>query len=183
MKNFNLSSPPRLALAFFTLLLLGTIGILPWRIVAQNPPKEKDATALQQAPADPQFGAQSSLKPEREGLSLTGGVIDKLTGKPIQGATVTVRRMIYSSSENRVLEETKHETDAEGRFRFSLTPEQAADRYAYLEFEVAHPNYAQRVPDGYSLSMLRKNEALGERPFFQHLEMQPAESIIGKLVK
>jgi hypothetical protein len=35
---------------------------------------------------------------------------------------------------------------------------------------------------GYSLSMIRKNETVGERPFFERLKLQPADRITGKVV-
>ncbi|HTL55275.1 MAG TPA: sigma factor-like helix-turn-helix DNA-binding protein, partial [Candidatus Limnocylindrales bacterium] len=116
-------------------------------------------------------------------LSFRGTVIDKFTHEPVQGATVHVRREIYSATEHKVLLETEHLTDAEGHFQFSLTPEQAAHRSAYLNFEVTHPAYARRPWDGYGLSMIRKNESLGERPFFEQLDLTPAENISGTLVQ
>ncbi len=68
-------------------------------------------------------------------LTYSGTVVDKLTGKPIAGAAVTVRRSLLSPSENRVLEEPQYTTDAVGRYAFSIPPEQAADRYLYIELE------------------------------------------------
>jgi len=129
-----------------------------------------------------------SSAPEETGavtdtLSFTGRVIDKLTHEPVQGATVRVRREISSSTEHRVLEETEHLTDANGQFIFGLTPEQSTNRSTYLNFEVTHPNYARRPWDGYSLSMIRTNQSLGERPFFEHLDLASAEDISGTLVR
>jgi RNA polymerase sigma factor (sigma-70 family) len=116
-------------------------------------------------------------------LSFRGTVIDKFTHEPVKGATVHVRREIYSATEHKVLEETAHLTDGQGHFQFSLTPELAAQRSAYLNFEVTHPNYARRPWDGYSLTMIRKNESLGQRPFFDELDLTPAEGISGTLVQ
>ena len=116
-------------------------------------------------------------------VSFTGTVIDKPTRKPVQGATVHVRREINSATEQKILDETEHLTDGQGHFQFSLTSEQAAQRSAYLNFEVTHPNYARRPWDGYSLAMIRKNQSLGQRPFFDELDLTPAESISGSLVQ
>ncbi len=116
-------------------------------------------------------------------LSFTGRVIDKLTHEPVQGATVRVRREISSSTEHRVLEETEHLTDANGQFIFVLTPEQSTNRSAYLNFEVTHPNYARRPWDGYALTIIRKNQSLGQPPFFQALDLTPAEGISGQIVR
>jgi len=46
MKNLNLNSPQRMALAFSTLILLGAIGILPWRVVAQNSDNKEEIARL-----------------------------------------------------------------------------------------------------------------------------------------
>lgn len=140
----------------------------------------RPASATNPAPAKPQ--AKVSSKPPTNGLTYTGRVIDKFTHAPVEGATVHVKRDIYTSTERRTLEETTNLTDADGQFKFSLTPEQAANVHLYLDFEVTHPNYARRPWDGYALGMIRKNESLGERPFFEHLDMAPAESISGTVL-
>ena len=65
---------------------------------------------------DPVKGAQAvkdAAEPKKDDgkpLHYKGTVVDKDTGKPIPGATVTVRRSILRSSENRVLQETRHTT-------------------------------------------------------------------------
>jgi beta-lactamase regulating signal transducer with metallopeptidase domain len=114
-------------------------------------------------------------------ITYRGKVVDKVTGRPVEGATVLVRRSILSPTERRVLEETKHATDAEGNYSFFLPPEQVAMRYLYLEFEVEHSRYAHRSPEGYALSMIRKNEKLGMRPFFERLQVRQGEEISGTL--
>lgn len=135
--------------------------------------------ADQPAAATKPASAAPAAKPavESQGLTYQGTVVDKETGKAVEGATVLVRRSILSPSENRTVEETKHVTDAQGRYSFHISPELVADRYAYLEFEVTHPGYAKRAPEGYALGMIRKNEKLGERPFFEKLEIRPGEEI------
>jgi hypothetical protein len=94
-----------------------------------------------------------------------------------------VQGEISSSTEHRVTQETEHVTDADGRFQFTLAPDLVSNHAAYLNFEVTHSNYARMPWNGYALSMIRKNEALGERPFFEDLELTPAESISGTLVR
>ncbi|MGA2245164.1 MAG: hypothetical protein ABSH48_09210 [Verrucomicrobiota bacterium] len=115
--------------------------------------------------------------------SMTGRVIDKMSREPVPGATVRVQCEIYSSTEHRVVGATEQSTDEDGRFRFGLTPEFATNRSAYLNFEVTHSNYARRPWDGYALAMIRKNKALGAPPFFESLDLTPAESISGSLVR
>src|SRR5205085_324448 len=62
-----------------------------------------------------------------EKLDYSGRVTDKDTGKPIEGATVTVRRSVYGDPrqqrDNKVLEESKHKTDAAGKYHFTIPPE------------------------------------------------------------
>jgi beta-lactamase regulating signal transducer with metallopeptidase domain/uncharacterized GH25 family protein len=124
-------------------------------------------------------------KPATQGetLNYTGRVIDKDTGKPVAGATVTVRRSLLGDPKagvyNKVLQETKHQTDAEGKYQFTIPPEQSGERYLYIELDVEHPAYAPRKHFGYALSMIRKNEKLGGRPFFDHVEVRPGKEITG----
>ncbi len=94
---------------------------------------------------------------------------------------MVVRRSILKSDENRVLQETRHTTDADGTYSFTIPPEQVAERYLYIELDVEHPDYATRAGFGYALSMTRKNEKLGERPFFETIELRPAEPITGRV--
>lgn len=116
-------------------------------------------------------------------LTYTGRVINKSSHAPVPGAIVHVQGEVSSSTEHRLVEKTEHVTDADGRFQFTLAPDVVSNRAAYLNFEVTHSNYARMPWNGYSLSMIRKNEALGERPFFENLELTPAESISGTLVR
>ena len=112
---------------------------------------------------------------------LHGPVTDKLTGKPIAGASVTVRRMIVSPYEQRILEEPTYTTDATGKYVFTIPPEQVAQRHLFIEVEASHPAYVTRK-DGYGFSMIHRNEQLGQRPFFEHLELYPGQQISGTVV-
>ena len=80
-----------------------------------------------------------------------------------------------------MLQETRHTTDADGTYSFTIPPEQVAERYLYIELDVEHPDYATRAGFGYALSMIRKNEKLGERPFFETVELRPAKPITGRV--
>ena len=53
--------------------------------------------------------------------------------------------------------------------------------YLYIELDVEHPDYATRDGFGYALSMIRKNEKLNERPFFETVELRPAKPITGRV--
>jgi Zn-dependent protease with chaperone function/protocatechuate 3,4-dioxygenase beta subunit len=138
-------------------------------------------TARVVASEEPAAQAAGESKPG-EGLTYTGKVTDKVTGKPIAGATVTVRRAISSDSGHRTIQETKHETDAEGKYTFTVPPEQVAERFLYIELDVTHPQFAAKKGFGYALSMIRKNEKLGERPFFENIALIPGEELSGTIV-
>jgi protocatechuate 3,4-dioxygenase beta subunit len=141
---------------------------------AEDPAKE--VQAVKDAAKPP-----GDTKDSGETLHYTGTVRDKDTGKPIARATVVVRRSIYRSEENRVLQETRHTTAADGTYSFTIPPEQHASPYLYIELDVEHSEYATRAGFGYALSMTRKNEKLNERPFFETIELRPARPITGRV--
>jgi len=146
---------------------------------AQEPkPKEEKA-----APTEPEDkGKPKAEAPKMETLHYTGKVKEIGTGKPIAGATVVVRRSILKrNNENTILQETRHTTDAGGTYSFTIPPEQVAERYLYIELDVEHPDYATQAGFGYALSMIRKNEKLGERPFFENVELRPGKPIAGRV--
>lgn len=133
------------------------------------------ASAPQQEQPKPKVEA-----PKMETLHYTGKVKEIGTGKPVAGATVTVRRSILKrNNENTILQETKHTTDASGDYSFTIPPEQVAERYLYIELDVEHPDYATQAGFGYALTMIRKNEKMGGRPFFENVELRPGKPIAG----
>ena len=136
---------------------------------------------LDAAPPSKEAAVQDAARPAGETLHYKGIVKDKDTDKPIAGAAVVVRRSDYSDRENRVIEESHHSTAADGTYEFTIPPEQTAVRRLYIELDVSHPDYATRAGFGYSLGMIRKNEKLGERPFFERIELRPARPITGKV--
>jgi len=109
-----------------------------------------------------------------------GRIIDHDTGQPIADATVIVRRSLLKPGENRVLEETKHKTDAEGKYQFTISPRQAAEHFLYIELDVEHPEYAPKTGYGYSFAMTLKNERLGERPFFEDFDLRRGQAVSGR---
>jgi beta-lactamase regulating signal transducer with metallopeptidase domain len=152
----------------------------PGATLQAGPAGAKVSTATK--PRHESAASSAAATAQDEGLTYRGQVVDKTTGRPVAGATVLVRVSVYWSSENRILEEAKHETDAEGNYSFHLSPQQVNTSHLYLEFEVSHPKYAHRSAEGYALSMIRKNDKLGGRPFFARLPVQPAAEISGTVV-
>jgi hypothetical protein len=134
--------------------------------------------------ADRSEPAATNESPRGPTLSYSGRVADKATGNPIAGATVTVRRSILpdpKTGENRVLQETKHRTGARGGYHFTIPPEQSAQRLLYIELDVEHPEFAPQKHFGYALGMIRKNETLGGRPFFEGVQLRPGAAITGRV--
>ena len=139
---------------------------------------------------DPAKGAQAvkdAAKPSAdakdagETLHYKGTVVDKDTGKPIAGATVVVRRSILRSvGEPGAPGDPAHHRSRR-HVRLQIPPDQSAEPYLYIELDVEHPDYATRAGFGYALSMIRKNEKLSERPFFETVELRPAKPITGRV--
>ena len=71
-----------------------------------------------------------------ETLHYKGLVKSKDDGKPIAGATVVVRRSLSRSGGNKVIEETRHTTAADGTYAFTIPPEQASERIENLQAEL-----------------------------------------------
>lgn len=126
--------------------------------------------------------AASEAANANESLEYSGKVFDKRTGEPIVGAKVVVRRKTSSVNPWRTLAESEHTTAADGSYRFGIPPEQLADSKLYIELDVTHADYAPRTGFGYALSMIRKNEKLGAIPFFERVELEPADRITGIVV-
>ena len=67
-------------------------------------------------------------------LDYAGTVTDKDTGKPIAGAVVTVRRSLYGDPEVKpeywLLQETRHTTDKDGKYHFTIPPERYGEQWA-----------------------------------------------------
>src|SRR5262249_32119593 len=98
---------------------------------------------------DPKEKPKEDLK-KGETLKYTDKVTHHDTSKGIKGATVTVRRSVYGDptvkEDDWFLQETKHTTDADGKYSFTIPPEQSSQRYLYIEVEVAHDQYASWGP-------------------------------------
>lgn len=133
-------------------------------------------------PAEKAQAETSKDKPAEETLHYGGVVVSKGTDKGIPGATVVVRRSKLTAQENSIIEESRHTTDENGKFQFVVPPEQVAIPWLYIELDVEHPDYAAKKGHGYALSMIRKNEPLGERPFFEKTELNPSDPVIGTVV-
>lgn len=129
------------------------------------------------AAAAPQPATEKALP---AAITYDGTVIDAISGKPIPDVKVRVWRR--DSSDWSDIEITDHTTDAEGRYSFTLPPEQVARDFLYLEVSAQHPNYAMKGKSGYSHDMIRKNLKLGEPPFYSKIRLWPGEAVTGTVV-
>jgi beta-lactamase regulating signal transducer with metallopeptidase domain/protocatechuate 3,4-dioxygenase beta subunit len=151
-------------------------------------PSEKAGVSQEPAGAQPAAAPAKPAvpSPSNSGETLTyrGKVTDQDTGKAIAGAVVVVRRSVLpdpKTGENRIIEESRHQTDADGKYTFTIPPEQVAERRLYIELDVEHDDYAPRKHFGYALGMIRKNEKLGGRPFFENVALRPGKAITGRI--
>jgi beta-lactamase regulating signal transducer with metallopeptidase domain/uncharacterized GH25 family protein len=160
-----------LAAALAAVVLVAAVSAV--RLDAGDP-KETPKTAIKGSPGE-----------KSDKLDYTGTLTDKDTGKPIAGGTVTVHRSLYGDPEVKAadweIEATTHKTDKDGKYSFTIPAEQASMRYLYIELDVEAPGYAPQRRFGYALSMIRKNEKLGGRPFFENLTLRPGKEISGSV--
>jgi hypothetical protein len=106
---------------------IGQLGLIAFLVYCGSPVQ---ASATVQAPGD--------------SLTYTGRVVEHGTGKPIKGATATVTRFIWpdpATGGRRILQETKHQSDAAGKYRFTTTADQLAEPQLAVYIRVEHPDY------------------------------------------
>ncbi|PQO33703.1 M56 family metallopeptidase [Blastopirellula marina] len=134
--------------------------------------------------ADPQQAEAFVLPPapDVKPITYTGTVIDELTGKPVPGAVVQIKRELSrapGSGKWILLEMTEHKTNDQGVYEFTLTPEQVAQSSLYLEVNAHHPEYQSKGWSGYSHSMIRTNLEKGDPPFYATIKLSPGQPITG----
>lgn len=146
--------------------------------------ESKDVGITQAEKAAPEKPAKAVEKPadKSEHLTYHCVVVDKATGKGIRDARVLVRSSWPAPANEARFEETRHVTDADGKYVVEVTPSQLANRDLHLEFEVEHDGYAFRSDIGGNLKTIRAIEALGERPAFERIELNAAEAAVGRVV-
>jgi beta-lactamase regulating signal transducer with metallopeptidase domain len=110
-----------------------------------------------------------------------GRITEKGTGKPIAGADVVVEislRPVNTTDQRKTLREVRHTTGPDGAYEFTISPEEAAERLLDITLHVqAHDYVAYFDRDSYGAIL--KNEKLGDRPFYENLELWPGSTIEG----
>ena len=141
-----------------------------------------DAAPTDEIPSPQETAKSPASEPGGETLRYGGVVKDSLTGRPVAGATVIVHRLLSGSDgDSRVVQDTRHVTGDDGRYSFTIPPEQVRIPRLYLELDVEHPNYAPNSGSGYSLAQIREEAKQGNRPFFENLKLRPAEPVTGRV--
>jgi Carboxypeptidase regulatory-like domain len=115
------------------------------------------------------------------GRTWKGRITEKGTGKPIANADVAVEISLSRdkiTDERKTLREVRHTTGPDGVYEFTITPEEAAERLLYITLRVEAHDHAGYF-GGYAYAMILKNEQLGERPFYENLELWPGSVIEG----
>ena len=109
----------------------------------------------------------------------SGRVLDRETGEPISGATVSVKRQRSSGDE--LIRASSHMTNDDGEYEFKITAADLENRI-YLVVDVEHEDYAADLGGGYSYCMLTTNEQLGQPPFFSCYRLDRAAKVSGLVV-
>ena len=118
-------------------------------------------------------------------ITYVGKVIDRKTGEPIEGAIVEVTHELSRDPKTNqwiTLQTTKHTSDKNGRYEFTLPPEEVAESSLYIVVDAHHPDYQSMGRGGYSHSMIRTNLEKGEPPFYQTIKLSPGEPIMGQVL-
>lgn len=123
-----------------------------------------------------------SVTVANQAITFTGRVVDQETNRPIAGARVLVKRQLIWVDPlqiTKTLTETEHETDAEGKYTFTIAPEHAANRWLFLNIEASHPRYIREFDNG-ELRNLQENLRFGGH-LFTNLKMRPGVEAGGQV--
>jgi uncharacterized GH25 family protein/beta-lactamase regulating signal transducer with metallopeptidase domain len=124
-------------------------------------------------------------KTAAKSITYTGRVLDHISGKPIEGATVTIERTVTSNGLRKTKEfqrTIRVTTNAKGQYSFTLLPDEVARPNLYITFRVEHANYADPGPRGNSHATIIKNRRLGESPFFSEIKLWPGKAVTAVVV-
>ncbi len=137
---------------------------------------------LDAQPAEAEEKPVAVDKESSEGLTYTGTVLDRVTGKPITGATVTVEWRNQNSIDQYHLQKKELKTDLEGKFTFKLTPEQLAMPGLLVITNAQHPNYASSGNWFSYQKHIQEDLSLGKQATWGPHKLWPGEAITGKVV-
>ncbi|MEX2138872.1 MAG: M56 family metallopeptidase [Pirellulales bacterium] len=150
---------------------LAALFFLPGAGLALDQDKSTETELPREAKENQEEGSDGSKNRPNTGVTYTGRVIDKETGKPIQGANVKFgQRRLRTATEGHIT--TEHRTNTRGEFSFTLPVKQESE---YLDFhlwaEVDHSDYIAR-----RTSIHEKRTG---QPFFKQIEMYRSKEVHG----
>ncbi len=161
-----------------TVAVLVVVATAGFRLEAQDEPKlrPEQKSELIALPVAEVTAAKGPF-------NFNGRVADKLTGKPLSGASVKIKASLFIEQEGqfKTLQETTRTTDVEGRYAFTVGPELVANPAVYLVVETRHAGYMKQ-DDNNGLVVILRNQRRGEKPFFQEIQLRPASPIEGRVL-
>jgi hypothetical protein len=170
------SIPPALRLRCMPVLAGAGVGLLllcglHWATAA--PFVDEPATASNSALIDD--------KAQGDVFTYNGAVVEKATKKPISGAVLTVTRFVWpdpTTGGRRILQETRQQSDAAGKFHFTSTAAQMAEERLAVCIRVEHPAYPMEEERYYNFRKFRGGIGAGDDNAFV-IELSPGEPIAG----
>lgn len=121
-----------------------------------------------------------------EAITYTGKVVDRESGELIAGARVEIIRELSRHPKTGKwtrLRTTTHMSDKDGNYTFTVPPEEVAEPSLYLIVDAHHEDYQSKGRSGYSHTMIRKNLANGEPPFYETIKLSAGEPITGTILQ
>jgi RNA polymerase sigma factor (sigma-70 family) len=127
--------------------------------------------------------------PEVEGEGTFGGtVVDAISGKPVKGVTVLVRRLVKGKPSG----EIKLASDVDGRFKFDLPADWAKSTDAEVAVTVEAPpgyvgfsyrmNAGYSVDDGVAIEELLREKKLKLSPYFCRMLLFTTKPVKGRVL-
>jgi peroxiredoxin len=110
-----------------------------------------------------------------EGVTFAGRVVELESGRPLAGASVIMERSIRGAEpgiDPPWAASSTTTTDAEGRFRLSFPPEQAAERGFCFALRIKRPGFVSRKCNKVALVDLIRGRDRGEEPFFATIKLE-----------
>ena len=165
-----------LSIAALTVLVVAAAA--GFQLEVQDEPKaqgeqksELNATPVAEAP------------PTKGPLNFNGRVTDRLTSKPLAGASVEIKASVFLDAEGKFksLQGTTRTTDAKGKFAFTVSQELIANPNLYLVVEARHDGYMKQEGNN-GLDVILRNQRRGEKPFFEEFQLLPAIPIEGRVL-
>ncbi|HEY3789951.1 MAG TPA: sigma-70 family RNA polymerase sigma factor, partial [Urbifossiella sp.] len=171
--GMSLSSKMLLAAAAAVCAILAVAGV---QLGAADVPPDPPAATKEEKPV-----AVAAEKKAEGGRTWKGRIRERGTDKPIAGAEVVIAITadeVPAKKLAKIDRKVIQKTDADGKYEFPVTAEEAARGGLYIELTISSKEHTQYF-GGYGYSLILKNETLGQRPFFENLVLWPGKPVEG----